>query len=299
MKEKGLGFPRFKNKYRMRSYVYPQMLKNCVNDNQIKLPQLGWVKFRKSREIPEGFIIKQARIVRKASGYFVMLSMQLDVKIPDVPLHGHPLGIDLGLDKFLATSDGELVERPRFLKQLHSKLKLLQRSLRNKQKGSNNRHKLNQKIARLHQRISETRKDWHFKLAHQLCDQAQSIFIEEIDFRSWGRGMLSKHCLDAGFGQFVTILKWVAWKRGVFVAEVDKNYTSQICPNCGFHTGKKRLSEREHNCPNCGYITHRDVASAQVIRNRGVENYAPGHGVSENACGDGLDGGRNVSVKNL
>jgi putative transposase len=152
---------------------------------------------------------------------------------------------------------------------------LLQRRLRNKKKGSNNRHKLNQKIARLHQRISDTRKDWHFKLAHHLCNQGQSIFIEDIDFRSWARGMLSKHCLDAAFGQFVAILKWVAWKRDVCVAEVDKNFTSQICPNCGFHTGKKSLDVREHNCPECGYKTHRDVAAAQVIKNRGVEENAP------------------------
>ena len=89
----------------------------------------------------------------------MMLLLQLDVKLPDVPFQGHPLGIDLGLDKFLATSDGELVEKPRFLNHLHRKLKLLQRRLRNKQKGSNNRHKLNQKIARLHQRISAPRKD--------------------------------------------------------------------------------------------------------------------------------------------
>jgi putative transposase len=82
----------------------------------------------------------------------------------------------------------------------------------------------------------------------------------------------------------------LAWKRDVFVAEFDKNYTSQICPNCGCHTGKKPLSQREHNCPECGYKTHRDVAAAQVIRNRGVEDYALGHSVSENACGDGLAG---------
>jgi putative transposase len=74
----------------------------------------------------------------------------------------------------------KLVERPRFLNQLHRKLKSLQRRLRNKQKSSNNRHKLNQKIARLHQKITDTRKDWHFKLAHHLCDQAQSIFLEYI-----------------------------------------------------------------------------------------------------------------------
>ncbi len=274
MKSKNFGFPRFKNKYRMRSYVYPQMLKDCLKGNQIKLPQIGWIKFRKSRDIPDSFEIKQARIVRRASGYFIMISMQLDVSIPDVPFHGHSLGIDLGLDKFLATSDGELVDRPRFLNRLQRKRKLLQRRLRNKQKRSNNRHKLNQRIARLHQRISDTRKDWHFKLAHRLCDQAQSIFIEDIDFRSWGEGMLSKHCLDAAFGQFVTILKWVAWKRDVFVAEVDKNYTSQICPNCNCHTGKKTLDLRQHICPQCCYTTHRDVAAAQVIRNRGVEGYA-------------------------
>lgn len=290
MKSKNKGFPRFKSKYRMRSFVYPQMLKDCVNDSKIKLPQLGWVKFRKSRDIPQGFEIKQARIVRRASGYFIMLSLQLDVSIPDVSFHGHPLGIDLGLDKFLATSDGQLVARPRFLNQLHRKLKLLQRRLRNKQKGSHNRHKLNQRIARLHQQVSDTRKDWHFKLAHSLCDQAQSIFIEDINFISWAKGMLGKHTLDAAFGQFVAILKWVAWKRDVFVTEVDKNYTSQICPNCGSHTGKKLLSEREHNCPECSYKTHRDVAAAQVIRNRGVEKNALGHGVSENACGDGLAG---------
>ncbi len=74
-----------------------------------------------------------------------------------------------------------------------------------------------------------------------------------------------------------------------FFAEVDKNYTSQICPNCNTHTGKKPLSERKHNCPECVYIAHRDVAAAQVTRNCGIEN-ALGHGVSENVCGEGLVG---------
>ncbi|KKD37687.1 MAG: transposase [Limnoraphis robusta] len=295
MKARGFGFPRFKNRYRMRSFIYPQLKGEIVNGNRIKLPQLGWVKVFKSREIPDGFKPKQARIVRRASGYFVMLSLQSDVSVPNVPFHGHPLGIDLGLEKFLATSDGELINRPRFLNRFHRKLKSLQRRLKHKQKGSNNRHKLNQKIARLHQRIQETRKDWHFKLAHHLCDRGQSIFIEDIDFRSWGRGMLSKHCLDAGFGQFVTILKWVGWKRGVFVGEVNKDYSSQICPNCGATTGKKLLSERVHNCPECRYITHRDVAAAQVIRNRGID--ALGQSVSENACGDLLAGGFGSSAR--
>ncbi len=294
MKARGFGFPRFKNKYRIRSFAFPQLNKNPIippaplikggaKGGGIKLPGLKKVKWRMSRPIPNGFVPKQARIVRKASGYFVMLSLQLNADVPNLMPHGYPRGLDLGFDKFVATSDGEEIKRPRFLKTLQRKLKLLQRRLRNKQKGSNNRHKLNQKIARLHQRISDTRKDWHFKLAHHLCDGAGMLFVEDINFVSWTRGMLSRHSADAGFGQFVNILKWVCFRRDVYFAKVNKDGTSQTCPNCGAHTGKKTLDIRIHHCPECGYTTTRDVAASQEVRNRGIS--ALGHSVVENVCG--------------
>ena len=158
----------------------------------------------------------------------------------------------------------------RFLSTLQRKVELLQRRLKNKQKGSNNRHKLNQKIARLHQRITDTRKDWHFKLAHHLCDGVGMIFVEDINFVSWQRGMLSKHSADAGFGQFFNILEWVWLSRDVYFAKVNKDGTSQTCSNCGAHTGKKTLDVRVHHCHECGYTTTRDVAASQEIRNRGI-----------------------------
>ncbi len=270
MKRKGMGWPRFKKARRMRSFVFPQMLKNCVQGIYLKLPQLGLIEYIKSRAIPEGFRVKQARIIRKASGYFVALCLECDVDVPDVPPHGYPIGIDLGLDKFLATSEGELIKRPRFFNSLHRQMKLLQRRLKKKQIGSNNWQKLSKIIARLHETIANTRKDFHFKLAHHLCDQAGMIFVEDLNFQSWAKGMWGKHTLDAGFGQFVTILQWVCWKRGVYFGKVNKDYTSQICPNCSAHTGKKKLTQRVHSCPECGYMTHRDVASALIVRNRGV-----------------------------
>jgi putative transposase len=298
MGRKGLGFPRFKNRYRMRSFVYPQLGKSqFLRGNQIKLPQLGWLEYVKSRELPDGFVVKQARIVRKASGYFVMLTLECDVSVPDVVPDGHPVGIDLGLNKFVATSDGDVIDRPPFLSSLHRKLKLLQRRLKHKKKGSNNRHKLNRKIARLHQRISDTRKDWHFKLAHKLCDGTGMIFVEDIDFRAWAKGMFSKHTLDAGFGQFLSILEFVCWKRGVYFGKVDKNYTSQVCPQCDAHTGKKELKDRTHSCPECGYTTHRDVAAAQIVRNRGLSEVGRILDNKEIACGDGLTGTGNRLVK--
>ncbi len=270
MKELSYGFPRFKNRYRMRSFVFPQFKSNPILNEYIKLPQIGLVRMRLSRPIPEGFKLKQVRVVRRASGYFAMLSLQSPVSIPDTPTSGNPLGIDIGLDKFLATSEGELIERPKFLTKLQSELKLLQRRLKLKSCGSANRYKLNQKIGRLHQKISDTRKDFHFKLAHHLCDQAGMIFVEDLDLRTWAKGMLGKHTLDAGFGQFFNILAWVCRKRGVYFGKVDYRYTSQICPNCGAHTGKKDLSERIHKCPECHYEINRDVAAAKVICHRGV-----------------------------
>ncbi len=95
-----------------------------------------------------------------------MLCYRLDVDVPNPSFSGHPLVVDIGLQKYLATSDGELVARPRFFNKLHGKLKSLQRRLKNKQKGSSSWYRLNHKIARIHQKISETRTDWQFKLAH-------------------------------------------------------------------------------------------------------------------------------------
>jgi putative transposase len=270
MKSRNFGFPRFKKHFRMKSFVFPQLQGEVVKASRVKLPQLGWVKFYQSRPIPDGFVVKQARVVSRASGYFVMLSLQLDVNVPDVSFYGHPIGVDVGLESFLATSEGTLIARPKFFKSLQRQLELLQRRLRNKKLGSNNRRKLNKKIARLHQKISDTRKDFHFKTAHRICDQGDSIFVEDIDFRVWAKGMFCKHTLDAGFGQFFIILSYVAGKRGKFFGKVNKDGTSQTCPNCNAHTGKKALNVRVHSCSECGYTTNRDVAAAQVIRNRGV-----------------------------
>ncbi len=181
------------------------------------------------------------------SGWFAILTLQSDVSVPDVEPHGRALGIDLGLLSFLATSEGETVKRP-------------------------------------NQEIADTRKDFHFKTVHHLCNGAGMLFTEDLNFKAMSRGMLCKHTLDAGFGQFLNILNWVSFKRGVFFAKVDANYTSQLCPECGVNTGKKELSERVHHCPECGYTADRDVAAAQVIKMRGLIA-AGGHSVKKSAEG--------------
>ncbi|PSP08969.1 MAG: transposase, partial [Cyanobacteria bacterium SW_10_48_33] len=59
--------------------------------------------------------------------------------------------------------------------------------------------------------------------------------------------------------------------------KVDASHTSQICPECGAHTGKKELSQRVHKCPECNHQGNRDVTAAQIIAQRGLA--AVGHTV--------------------
>ena len=270
MKEREFGFPRFKKFGQIRSFVFPQFKASPLRGTQIKLPKVGLVPINLHRPIPDGFDLKQVRVVKKASGWYAQLILQCDVQVPDILPHGEPIGIDLGLEKFLAVSTGQLIQRPRFFVDLQGKLKWLQRKLRHKKKGSANYRKAQAKIRLLHEQIHTTRREFHFQTAHQLCDDVGMIFAEDLNLKMMSRGMLAKHCLDAAWGSFLDILKWVCWKRGVFFAKVDPNGTSQTCPNCGAHTGKKELSERVHECGECGYVTDRDVAAAQVVMQRGL-----------------------------
>ena len=270
-KRRGYGFPRYKKFGQYRSFYYPQFKDNPITGCQIKLPKIGDVVINQHRPIPDGFKVKGVRVVSRARNtlWYVVVTIQSDIAIPNPIPHGRAIGIDIGLENFLTTSDGVEIKPARYARDLQSQLKSLQRKASRKQKGSNNYHKAQVKVAKLHHKIQNSRKNFHFQTAHQLCNQAQMIFVEDIDFTKTAKAMLGKHMLDGGFGQFRQLLKWVGWKRDVYVAEVDHRYTSQICPGCQIHTGKKPLNVREHICPECGYSTTRDIASAQVIKQRG------------------------------
>ncbi|GET39508.1 RNA-guided endonuclease InsQ/TnpB family protein [Microseira wollei] len=287
---RGFGFPRFKNYGQFKSLLFPQFKENPVTNLHIKLPKIGAIPINLHRPIPAGFVVKQVRILRKADKWYASISLQCDVTVPDPTPHGHPIGVDVGLEKFLATSDGVLVKPPKFFKSLQSKLKLLQRRLSRKKKRSLNYEKARIKVARIHHQIDNTRKDFHYKQAHAICDAGDAIFMEDLDYRTSAKGMFGKHMLDAAFGQFRTIVKYVCWKRGKFFAEVDARGTSQQCPECGGEV-KKDLSVRIHNCPHCGYKTDRDVAAGQNIRNRGIQLISTvGQTGMETACADALPG---------
>lgn len=158
MWEQNHGFPRFKKTGRMRSFSFPQLGVNPLANGFVKLPVIGAVKMRQSRNVPDGGVIKQARVIKRVSGWYVMLTVQWDVSAPQPMPRGEVMGIDVGLTSFVATSNGLLVKRPRFFVDAERKLKLLQQRVSRKRIGSNNWKKAQKKVASLHEYVANCRK---------------------------------------------------------------------------------------------------------------------------------------------
>lgn len=298
--KRGFGFPRFKKYGQLKSLLFPQIAPDALTGWQIKIPKLDSVQINLHRPIPEGFVIKQVRIVRKAVRWEAVISIESGIEIPTVQPHGRAVGIDLGLEKFLATSDREFIGRPKFFVDKQRKLKLLQRRLARKTKRSANYEKARLAVAQHHNNIAAARKAYHYKVANHLCRDKEvgMIFAEDLNLKAMSRGMLCKHSQDAAFGQFLDILKFVCRKNDIFFSKVNPHGTSQTCPMCLEVTGKKELSERIHSCQFCGYKTDRDHAAAEVVRQRGLELISTlGLRGTETACAVGLPGAEETSPR--
>ncbi|MGL5807709.1 MAG: RNA-guided endonuclease InsQ/TnpB family protein, partial [Xenococcaceae cyanobacterium] len=198
--KRGYGFPRFKKYGQMKSLLFPQFKTNPVTGWQIQLPKLGKVQINLHRPIPEGFVVKQARVIKKAMGWFAAVAIESDIELPSPVPHDHAIGVDVGLLSYIATSDGYTELRPKFFKTAYRRLKVLQKRLSKKKKRGENYEKARIKVAKQHNHIAFKRTDYQFKLAHKLCDMADTIFVEDCDFRIMAKGMLGKHTIDASFG---------------------------------------------------------------------------------------------------
>ena len=274
------GRPRFKGKNRYRSLTFSSLGKDSINGNRLKLPKFGWVKMIYHRPIPDGFKIKTATITHKADGYYVTLSIQDDTVPEIIPANKavDPVGIDMGLKSFLIKSDGTEVEIPQFYRKAQKRLKKVQKTVSRSKKGSNNRKKAVVKLGKAHKKVADTRKDFHFKTAKNLLDSHDLVAHEKLNIKGLSRTKLAKSVLDAGWGQFLSILSTKAENAGLLTVAVNPHNTSQNCSNCGKKVPKK-LKDRIHSCHHCGYVADRDVNAAKNILYLAV-----GRPVSSKAC---------------
>ena len=276
-----LGYPRFKSARRYDSFTYPQS-GFCITDNKkLKLSKIGDVKIKLHRPI-EGEI-KTLTIRRQADGWFACFSCEVETN--PLPSIGKSVGVDVGLENFAITSDGEFFPPIKIplpplgkggidLRQSEKKIKRAQREVARRKKGSKRRKKSVWRLKRAHLRVANKRCDTHHKVARKLVEKYDVIAIENLSINNMIKNHhLAKSISDAGWYSFSLILAAKAEEAGRKVVKVDPKFTSRVCSGCGAIV-KKELSERWHSCERkalravqrnrtaSGCQLHRDVNAA-------------------------------------
>jgi putative transposase len=273
-KAEGWGFPRFKSGNQWHSIHLRQWGKSkdaWLESRVLRVPsKLGKaIKIKRHREI-DG-TAKTCYLVKRADGHwYALIVCELPEPTSTPDQASRPaVGIDVGLKVFLADSDGNTVENPRYYRTSQAALRRKQRRLSARQKGSRRRRKMAREIAKIHLKIGRQRRDFHFKTAKRYADSYRTIVVEDLNIQALARGILSKSILDAGWSAFLIILACKAASAGGQVIKVNPRFTTQQCSKCG-EMVQKSLSVRTHRCPSCGYIADRDINAAQNILRAGA-----------------------------
>jgi putative transposase len=249
---------------------------------EVRVPKVGWVRFRWSRAVPEG--VKSYRVTLDRAGRWHIAFAAIPDPVP-APGSGEVVGIDRGVAVSAALSTGELLNVPRLGSGRQRRLILLQRKLARAKRGSKRRAKVRLLIARLRVREKDARKDWCEKVSTDLARRFDVIRIEDLKVQIMtrsakgtaeqpGRNVQAKASLNreiraSGWGLLVHRLEDKAPGR---VEKVNPRFTSQRCSACGHIAAESRKSQALFACVACNFTLNADVNAAR--------NIAAGHAVT-------------------
>ncbi|GAT02559.1 IS891/IS1136/IS1341 family transposase [Mycolicibacterium fortuitum subsp. acetamidolyticum] len=260
---------------------------------RVKLPKLGWVKFRASRSL-EGETIRSATLSRDGAYWFVSLLVEDGVETPTVhAAPGTAVGVDRGVVVAVATSDGELVDRAFVTTGERTRAVALQRRLSRAAKGSANRTKTRQALAKLRATERHRRQDFCAQTAHRLAHGNAVVVLEDLKIRNMtrraapvanpdnpgqflpnggsGKSGLNRAVLGKGWYRFEQALTSVSRYTGTQVIKVPAAFTSQRCSACGHVDPKSRESQAVFRCTTCSTAAqHADVNAAKNVLAAGL-----------------------------
>ena len=285
---KRANFPKYKKKYRHDSIRFPQGVELDEVKQQIRLPKIGWMRYRKSRDIIG--TIKNVTVSRRGEKWDV--SIQTEYEVVSSAPNPSEIGIDMGVKRFATLSNGDFVEPLNPLKQEQEKLAKLQRKLARQKKGSRNSRKTKRKIARLHRYIADSRRDFLHKISTKIAKNHSIIYVEDLKVsnmsasasgtkESPGKNVrqksgLNRSILDQGWYGFFQMLSYKLEQRGGKLIKVDPRNTSRTCPRCGLVSAENRKSQATFACIGCGYRSNADEVGAINILRAGRARLAYG-----------------------
>ena len=288
--EKRAAFPRFKRKGTGDTFRLPQGFDVEQANSRIKLPKLGWVRYRNSRDVLGS--AKNITISQSAGKWFASIQTEREVEQP-IPTATSAIGIDMGLVRFATLSDGSFIAPLGSFKKHESRLRRHQRKMSRKVKFSKNWQKAQRKVQKIHTRIGNARKDFLHKATAEISKNHAMVAIEDLQVSKMSKSSkgtteaagknvaqksgLNKAILDQGWFEFRRQLEYkLNWRGGVLVP-VPAHYTSQTCPACGHVAKENRQTQALFACVDCGHEENADVVGAMNV-------LARGHRVA--ACGE-------------
>lgn len=230
--------------------------------------------YHKSREI-EGKI-KTVTVKRVPTGD-IYIFIVTDARTESIGVvTGKIAGFDFGLKTFLVLSNGSAIKSPLYLLKAKKQLRVLSQKLSAKKLGGKNWNKARIKLAKLHQRVVNLRREWFWKLSHELCDTYDVMCFETLNLKGmqklWGRKIS-----DLAFGTFLEILQTVAATKGKSIVFVGQWFaSSKLCSNCGYKHTELELRDREWTCPSCNTYHDRDKNAALNIEREGTSSLSVG-----------------------
>ena len=184
------------------------------------------------------------------------------------------MGIDVGVEKLLVTSDGGYVPNLRPYERALKKVRRLHKALSRKKFLSHNWFKAKIKLARAHEHLANLRRDLYMKLGRYFAEHYDAVVMEDISVKQLIGGAsrgLRRSLQDAAFGMMRTVIRYQLGKYGKKVVFVDPRDSSKACAKCGYVKGLT-LSDRVE-CPRCGWRADRDYnSSLNHLRRAGWES---------------------------
>lgn len=265
--------PSFKKVKKYSSFTLKQAGWKLLDGNRVYI-QGRIYKYSKSRDIPPG--VKTVTVKRDTLGnlylYFVVRE---EIDQTNQAMTGHSAGFDFGLKTFLTTSDGQEIASPLYYHQALAALKQAQQNLARKVKFSGGWKKARRIVTRIYQRVVNRRRDWFFKLAHELTDRYDQLFFEDLAMKAM-QAMWGRKIGDLARSAFMGILQYVASVKSKLVHLVNRFYpSSKTCSACG-HIQELKLSDRRWACTGCGVIHDRDLNAAVNIHREGTSSLRVG-----------------------
>jgi putative transposase len=258
------GRPKFKKARRYSSFTFPQSGYK-VDGNTVTIDGVKY-KFVKHREM--GGQIKTLTIKRDPVGRLWLVFSVIENLQIEPSSTGKIGGFDFGLKTFLVNDEGKPATSPQFFALGIRKTRRLHRQLSRKVEGSHRRQRAQRALAKHSEDVANKRRDHHFQLAHDLCDEYDVLCFEDLNLAGM-KAMWGRKVSDLGFASFLSILEWVAFKRGKQVVKIDRFLpTTKTGSGCG-QKHSLTLRDRVLAC-DCGLTIDRDHNAAINIKRSGA-----------------------------